>query len=68
MKNSKKKYLIITASIIAAVFIGYSLKGSQTNNGSIKSNFKDMGSSIGHATKDVTTSIGHGTRNIVNGD
>mgnify|MGYP000483534534 CR=1 FL=1 len=57
MKNSKKKYLIITASIIAAVFIGYSLKSSQTNNGSVKSNFKDMGSSIGH-----------GTRNIVNGD
>ena len=39
-----------------------------THNGSIKENFKDMGSSIGHAARDVTRSIGHDSRNIVDGD
>ncbi|QWU98729.1 hypothetical protein [Francisella salimarina] len=66
------KYLKTIVCVVSIVLLGSCSNEQDTSdassNASIKSNFKDMGDSIGHATRDVTRSIGHDSRNIVDGE
>ena len=45
--------------------VGLSSCSDSSSDDSVKSNFKDMGKSIGHGARDITRTIGHDTRNIV---